>query len=88
MTDLPWQPGGARGGDKAALSHGEQFLMCVRLAGRLGGGSPWLDWHVVEIKNDEDGFKFESHGWVWRWEDVEYCLPMSSLKLPEEAKVT
>lgn len=87
MTDLAWQPGGARGGDKSALSHGEQFLMVVRLAGRLGGGVPWYDYHVVEVQRGQQGDKgdivFHSNGWRWEWEDVSFYLPMGSLKLPE-----
>jgi hypothetical protein len=82
---LAWQPGGARGADKRALKHGGQYLMCVRLAGTLTGGAPWLDWHVVEVQNDEEGFCLHSDGgWKWRWEDVTWCLPMECLKLPEK----
>ncbi|MHB8972752.1 MAG: hypothetical protein ACYC3X_20625 [Pirellulaceae bacterium] len=85
MSDirLPWLPGGARGGDKLSLKDRHQYLMVVRLAGSLCGGPPWMDWHVVEVENDEDGFLFQSNGWVWRWEDVEWCLPLASLELPD-----
>lgn len=84
MDNLEWQPGGARGRDRRDLHNAEQYLMCVRMAGTLTGGAPWYDWHVVEIQNDDQGFVFHSDGgWRWKWEDVEWCLPMSTLKLPE-----
>jgi hypothetical protein len=81
---MNWLRGGARGGDLARLQNKQQYLMCVRLAGTLTGGAPWLDWHVVEVQNDEHGFVFHSDGgWRWWWEDVQWCLPMNELKLPE-----
>jgi hypothetical protein len=82
IDDLPWLLGGATGGDKRALTDGCQYLMVVRLAKRLYGGPPFLDFHVVEIQNDSHGFLFHSNGWVWRWEDVWACLPLSCLTLP------
>jgi hypothetical protein len=82
MCDLPWQPGGARGGDKSAMRDGAQYLMVVRLASRLCGSGEWTDWHVCEVGNDEDGFRLESNGWIWRWEDIDWVLPLSCLKLP------
>ena len=79
---LPWQVGGARGGNKLDLKNGEQYLMVVRLAGRLGGGEPWTDWHVVEVLHGPDGVVFHSNGWTWTWSDVSYYLPLSKLNLP------
>lgn len=86
VTDLPWQPGGERGGDKSLLKDGEQFLMVVRLAGRLCGGPPFLDYHVVEVEHGPNGVVFHSNGWTWTWDDVFCCLPMSQIKLPEELR--
>ncbi len=84
MTGLPWQPGGAKGGDRLALKNGEQYLMVVILARRLCGPGLWTDWHVVEVQHDEDGFAFHSDGgWKWRWEDVHWFLPLAALQLPE-----
>lgn len=81
--DLPWQPGGARGATRDKLPHGAQFLVCVRLAGTLTGGVPWLDWHVCEVQNDDDGFVLHNDGtWKWRWEDIEWILPMACLSPP------
>jgi hypothetical protein len=79
---LPWQPGGALGSSKLDLKNGEQYLMVVRLAGRLGGGEPWMDWHVVEVLHGPNGVVFHSNGWTWTWSDVTYCLPLAKLKLP------
>jgi hypothetical protein len=79
---LPWQPGGALGSSKLDLKNGEQYLMVVRLAGRLGGGEPWMDWHVVEVLHGPNGVVFHSNGWTWTWSDVTYYLPLAKLKLP------
>jgi len=81
---LPWQLGGARGGNMLNLKNGEQYIMVVRLAGRLGGGEPWMDWHVVEVLHGQHGTVFHSNGWTWTWADVSYCLPLGELKLPSD----
>lgn len=81
---LSWIPGGARGGNKLDLKNGAQYLMVVRLAGRLGGGEPWMDWHVVEVQHGPHGVIFHSNGWTWTWADVSYCLPLSELKIPSD----
>lgn len=86
MTNtLPWQPGGARGGNIAALKNGGQYLAVVRLAGRLFGGNPFWDWHVLYVKQDEQGaVTLHSNDWVWTWDDVSWVLPIECLTLPGE----
>jgi hypothetical protein len=85
QNNLPWIPGGANGGDKAALSHRDQCLIAIRLTGRLRGGPPFWDFHVVDVQFDRDGcLKFRSNDWRWEWEDVSYYVPLSGVELPKE----
>lgn len=82
---MQWLHGGALGGNKEQLVNGQQYLMCVHLAGTLTGGTPWRDWHVADIQNDDHGFFFHTDGgWRYRWEDVQWCLPINSLELPPD----
>lgn len=85
LNKLPWIKACAESVQN--LKHGDQLLVVVRLAGRLCGGHPYLDFHVTEVQADGQGFvKFHSNGWNWEWSDVAYYLPLSDVDLPEDLK--